>query len=80
MRMYSLHGKSMLALKQLRDLVAVNPDLTVEEKKANLKAIDSKLNPSASIEQAKVDMVKEILSDELDEASFLLAIKLSEEL
>ena len=39
--MYNLEGKSILALKQLRDLVAVNPDLTVEEKKANLDAIDN---------------------------------------
>ena len=55
--MYNLHGKSILALKQLRDLVAVNPDLTVEEKKANLKAIDSKLNPSANQEKAIADML-----------------------
>ena len=57
MRMYDLNGKSILALKQLRDLVAVNPDLTVEEKKANLKAIDSKLNPTANQEKAKADML-----------------------
>lgn len=57
MRMYNLNGKSILALKQLRDLVAVNPDLTIEEKEANLKAINAKLNPSASIEQAKADML-----------------------
>jgi len=56
MRMYDLEGRSILNLKQLRDLVAVNPDLTIEEKEANLKAIDVKLNPSASIEQAKADM------------------------
>ena len=55
MRMYNLEGKSILALKQLRNLVAVNPDLTVEEKEANLKAIDAKLNPSANIEKAKID-------------------------
>lgn len=58
MRMYNLEGKSILALKQLRDLVAVNPDLTVEEKKANLKAIDAKLNPSANQEKAKADMLE----------------------
>ena len=57
MRMYDLSGKSILALKQLRDLVAVNPDLTIEEKEANLKSINAKLNPSASIEQAKADML-----------------------
>ena len=48
MRLYNLEGKSILTLKQLRDLVAVNPDLTVEEKKANLEAIDNKLNPTAN--------------------------------
>lgn len=58
MRMYSLEGKSILALKQLRDLVAVNPDLTVDEKKANLEAIDAKLNPSANQEKAKMDMLE----------------------
>lgn len=57
MRMYNLNGKSIPALKQLRDLVAVNPDLTVEEKEANLKAIDAKLNPSANIEKAKADIL-----------------------
>ena len=57
MRMYNLEGKSVLALKQLRDLVAVNPVLTIEEKEVNLKAINAKLNPSASIEQAKADML-----------------------
>jgi len=55
MRMYDLESRSILSLKQLRDLVAVNPDLTVEEKEANLRAIDAKLNPSASIEKAKLD-------------------------
>lgn len=55
MRMYNLEGKSILALKQLRNLVAVNPDLTVEEKEANLKAIDSKLYPTANQEKAKID-------------------------
>ena len=58
MRMYSLHGKSILALKQLRDLVAVNPDLTAEEKKANLEAIDNKLNPTANQEKAKTAMLE----------------------
>ena len=58
MRLYNLEGKSILALKQLRDLVAVNPDLTVEEKKANLEAIDAKLNPSANQEKAKADMLE----------------------
>ena len=58
MRMYNLEGKSILALKQLRDLVAVNPDLTVDEKKANLEAIDAKLNPSANQEKAKADMLE----------------------
>ena len=41
--MYNLKGKSILALKQLKDLIAVNPDLTVEEKEANISEIDSKL-------------------------------------
>lgn len=58
MRMYNLEGKSILALKQLRDLVAVNPGLTVDEKKANLEAIDAKLNPSANQEKAKMDMLE----------------------
>ena len=58
MRMYNLEGKSILALKQLRDLVAVNPDLTVDEKKANLEAINAKLNPSANQEKAKADMLE----------------------
>ena len=58
MRMYNLEGKSVLSLKQLRDLVAVNPDLTVEEKKANLEAIDAKLNPTANQEKAKADMLE----------------------
>ena len=58
MRMYNLEGKSILALKQLRDLVAVNTDLTVDEKKANLEAIDAKLNPSANQEKAKMDMLE----------------------
>ena len=44
MRMYNLEGKSILALKQLRDLIAVNPDLTVEEKQANISEIDSRLH------------------------------------
>ncbi|NCB03149.1 MAG: hypothetical protein EOM67_13500 [Spirochaetia bacterium] len=44
MRMYTLEGKSILALKQLRDLIAVNPDLTVEEKEANISEIDSRLH------------------------------------
>lgn len=57
MRMYDLEGRSILSLKQLRDLVAVNPDLTIEEKEANLKAINAKLNPSASIQQATADML-----------------------
>ena len=52
MRMYNLNGKSILALKQLRDLVAVNPDLAVEEKEANLKAIDAKLDPTRSAKLA----------------------------
>lgn len=50
--MYDLESRSILSLKQLRDLVAVNPDLTVEEKEANLKAIDDKLNQTASIKKA----------------------------
>lgn len=58
MRLYNLEGKSILTLKQLRDLVAVNPDLTVDEKKANLEAIDAKLNPSANQEKAKADMLE----------------------
>ena len=58
MRLYNLEGKSILALKQLRDLVAVNPDLTVEEKKANLEAIDNKLNPTANQEKAKTAMLE----------------------
>ena len=44
MRMYNLKGKSLLALKQLKDLIAVNPDLTVEEKEANISEIDSRLH------------------------------------
>lgn len=55
--MYNLEGKSILALKQLRDLVAVNPDLTVEEKEANLKAIDSKLYPTVNQEKAKAGIL-----------------------
>ena len=55
MRMYDLERRSITSLKQLRDLVAVNPDLTVEEKEANIRAIDAKLNPSANIEKAKID-------------------------
>lgn len=58
MKMYNLEGKSILTLKQLRDLVAVNPDLTVEEKKANLEAIDNKLNPTANQEKAKTAMLE----------------------
>ncbi len=60
MRLYNLEGKSILTLKQLRDLVAVNPDLTVEEKKANLEAIDNKLNPTANQEKAKAAMLEGI--------------------
>ena len=56
--MYNLEGTSILALKQLRDLVAVNPDLTIDEKKANPEAIDAKLNPSANQEKAKADMLE----------------------
>lgn len=44
MRMYNLEGKSILSLKQLRDLIAVNPDLTIEEKEANMREINLKLN------------------------------------
>ena len=58
MRLYNLEGKSILTLKQLRDLVAVNTDLTVEEKKANLEAIDNKLNPTANQEKAKTAMLE----------------------
>ena len=52
MRMYDLESRSILSLKQLRDLVAVNPDLTVEEKEANLRAIDAKLDPTRSAKLA----------------------------
>ena len=54
MRMYNLEGKSLLALRQLRDLIAVNPDLTVEEKEANIKAIEAKLDPTRSAKLAYV--------------------------
>lgn len=54
MRMYNLEGKSILSLKQLRDLVAVNPDLTFEEKQANIRAIDKELGGN-SIETALVE-------------------------
>ena len=50
--MYNLNGKSILALKQLRDLVAVNPYLTVDEKHANIKAIEAKLDPTRSAKLA----------------------------
>ena len=54
MRMYNLEGKSLLALRQLRDLIAVNPDLTVEEKEANIKEIDSRLH-TKSVTNALVE-------------------------
>ena len=57
MRMYDLERRSILSLKQLRDLVAVNPDLTAEEKEANIKAIDAKLYPTSKLEKAKADIL-----------------------
>ena len=54
MRMYSLEGKSVNQLKSLKDLVAVNPDLTVEEKEANIKAIEANLDPTRSAKLAYV--------------------------
>lgn len=52
MRMYSLEDKSVNQLKSLKDLVAVNPDLTIDEKHANIKAIEAKLDPTRSTKLA----------------------------
>lgn len=64
MRMYNLEGKSLLALNQLRDLVAVNPDLTVEEKEANIREIDSRLH-TRSVTNALVES-SEIVEGEVE--------------
>ena len=49
MRMYNLKGKSLLALKQLKDLIAVNPDLVdkITGIKLNRKSL---LTPSSGLD------------------------------
>jgi len=43
MRLYNLNGKSLHELKALKTLVETHNELTVEEKEANLLAINTKI-------------------------------------
>lgn len=52
MHLYPLEGKSIHELNELKALVSVHPELTFEEKKANLSRINQKLNPSLSVQNA----------------------------
>lgn len=44
MRMYNLENRKPKELKMLLDTVKSHTELTVDEKKANIEAINSKLN------------------------------------
>ena len=63
MRMYNLTDKSPKELKNLLDTVKAHLDLSVEEKKANLDAIESKLN---SFSKVRADVLADIKSGMAD--------------
>ena len=57
MRLYNLENRKPKELKNLLDTVKAHLDLSVEEKKANLDAIESKLN---SFSKVRADILLDI--------------------